>query len=167
MNHWTCSNLLEKWSRHRYECWHGTGETPETFLQMLGKVNDAMTSDDNDASIICLSPANQLLLTLIWLRQYPTYWLLSLIFEISVSSVSRVINRTWPILWENLSPDVKWPSSQQWNSLHGSWQEMSDVAVIDGISHEIHRPQDGQEDYYSGNRHMHCFHTIVIIYIGK
>ena len=117
----------------------------------------------NDASIICLSPANQLLLTLI------SYWLLSLIFEISVSSVSRVINRTWPILWEKLSPDVKWSSPQQWNSLRGLWQEMPDVVAvidIDGTSHEIHRPQ-GQEEYYSGHRHIHCFHTIVILPANK
>ena len=46
MNHWTGRNLFEKWSRHRYEFWHGTGETPETFLQILRKVNNAMTSDD-------------------------------------------------------------------------------------------------------------------------
>ena len=30
MNHWTGSNLFEKWSRHRYEFWHGTDQTPET-----------------------------------------------------------------------------------------------------------------------------------------
>ena len=31
----------------------------QTKHQKLGKVYDAMTSDDNDASIMCLSPANQ------------------------------------------------------------------------------------------------------------
>ena len=40
----------------------------------------------------------------------------------------------------NISPDVKWPSPQQWNSLRGAWKEMPDVVtVIDGTSQTTNR----------------------------
>ena len=49
--------------------------------------------------------------------------------------------------------------------MRGIWEDLPDaVAAIDGTSHHIYRPQtEPQALYYSGHRHYHCIHTMVII----
>ena len=45
-----------------------------------------------------LARSNQLLLTIIWLRQYPTNEVLGFLFGVSDSTVSRVLSRLLPLL---------------------------------------------------------------------
>ena len=50
------------------------------------------------------------------------------------------------------------------DSLRDNWPELKGaVGCIDGTSHRINRPTENQGLFYSGNRHMHCIHTQVII----
>lgn len=116
-----------------------------------------------------LSPRNQILVTLLWLRSYPCYSILSLLFDISVSSVSDTINEVWPILWDVLHPLIQWPDRQEWMSMTGIFKDIpSAVGCIDGTSHRIYRPEtEDQRQFYSGHRSYHCFHTVVVITATK
>ena len=166
-NHRTGSDVFAGWASHRYEFWNISGETPESFLNMLLDIMDRLV-DGSDTDIMCVSPTNQLLITLMWLKQYPTYHFICLIFHVSSTTIWRIIQRVWPILWVRMAPEVHWSSDQEWNSFRGIWSEMPNVVgCIDGTSHRIERPQDGQEEFYSGHRHHHCYHTIVMITSAK
>jgi len=63
-----------------------------------------------------------------------------------------------------LSRYIRWLTLEEWERLRGNWPYM-DVAVgaIDGTSHEIYKPKEHQEMYYSGHRKFHCLHSQVII----
>src|SRR5262245_58407833 len=45
-----------------------------------------------------LAPRDQILLAIIWLRQYPTNEVLAFLFDVSDSTVSRLVNRIVPLL---------------------------------------------------------------------
>ena len=109
---------------------------------------------------------NRILMTLIWLRQYPTTVLLSLIFGTYPSTVHHITKHTWMKMWEVCAPLVQWPSQQQWLDKRGKWPEMPNVVgMIDETSHEIEVPMnEPQQDFYSGHRKYHCIHTQVIYF---
>ena len=88
-----------------------------------------------------------------------------IIFDISVTSVSRIINKCTDILWRQYAKGIIWPTLDQWAALQGRWPKIpSALGAIDGTSHRILRPRsDDQTSVYSGHRHYHCFHTIIII----
>ena len=53
-------------------------------------------------------------MTLIGLRLYTTYRMLSIMFGISVASVQLEIERSGPAFDDALSPYIQWPSIQDW-----------------------------------------------------
>jgi len=114
---------------------------------------------------INLSSENLLLLVLLWLRSYPCYSVLCLMFNVHFSSVSRIIHGLWPKLRDLYHHMIQWPSNNQWNRMHGTWPDIPmAVGAIDGMSHEIYRPGiEPQELFYFGHRNRHCLHTQVIV----
>lgn len=161
---WHGRDVFLIFSNHRYAFYRSCGETPETILQMLGTVGPRI-HESRTGRPHRLSPINRLLLVLLWLRSYPCYNLLSLLFDVSSHTVSMHIRALIPILWEIYSPNIAWPSRQQWLQLHGNWSNIpTALAAIDGTSHAIYRPQvEPQEEYYSGHRHVHCIHTQIVV----
>lgn len=147
--------------RRPYDFWMLTGENPNSFHTLVGLVAGNITGHGN----MILSVTNRILMTLIWLRQYHTYALLSLNFGLSVSTISHIIRHTWIKLWEVFSPIVVWPTPEEWLNKRGKWHEMPNVVgMIDGTSHEILVPMnEPQQDFYSGHRKYHCIHTQVFI----
>ncbi|KAK3100045.1 hypothetical protein FSP39_013878 [Pinctada imbricata] len=140
----------------RDQFWYMTSETPETFNELLREVSPYFNVQRNCR----IRPQNRLLLTLIWLRLYPTLSILSLIFDIPSMTISRTVEDTWMALWHALTPKIKWPSAGEWRQKYGKWPEMPHVVgAIDGTSHEILVPEIDQQLFYSGHRHFHCFHT--------
>ena len=61
-----------------------------------------------------------------------------------------------PVLDETLQYYLLWPTLEEWSNLRSNWNkfEMA-VGAIDGTSHEIYRPSENQEQFYSGYR---CYH---------
>lgn len=147
--------------RRPYDFWMLTGENPNSFHTLVGLVAGNITGHGN----MILSVTNRILMTLIWLRQYHTYALLSLNFGLSVSTINHIIRHTWIKLWEVFSPIVVWPTPEEWLNKRGKWHEMPNVVgMIDGTSHEILVPMnEPQQDFYSGHRKYHCIHTQVFI----
>ncbi|MES9881481.1 MAG: transposase family protein [Sedimenticola sp.] len=115
-----------------------------------------------------ISPSNRLLMTLIWLRQYPVYAILALTFNVRKSVVCRTIHRTWLALYKHYAPNVRWPDRREWRRLARRWPDMPNiVAAIDGTSHEIQIPTNHQQLFYSGHRKFHCIHTQVRYVYGS
>ena len=102
---------------------------------------------------------------MIWLRRYPSYFILSTLFDISVTQVHYIIRKLVPIFRRHLQAFVKWPIINERGSMRGAWPQLPNaVGSIDGTSHEIYRRiVEPQEHYYSGHRQYHAIHTQIIV----
>ena len=85
---------------------------------------------------------NQVLLTVIWLRRYPTICDLASKFSIPSSTAHRIIHRILPMLHVVTVPKyIIWHSPNEWNALAGTnnqWPQV--VGVLDGTPFRISRP---------------------------
>lgn len=160
---WHGSDVFQIMAPHRLEFWNCVGETPETFLEIVARVQ--IVIEPFQGRQPRLSPRNKVLLTLLWLRLYPTYMFLSQLFNIGKSTVGEVVHQIWPILWEHFGPEIQWPGVDVWRAMRGAWPEVPfAVGALDGTSHQIYRPSnEDQREYYSGHRHRHVMHTVVVI----
>ncbi|CAG2193327.1 unnamed protein product [Mytilus edulis] len=124
-----------------------SGETVQSFQDLQDLIAPRMVNFQHRA----VEPRNRLPKTLIWLRQYPTYPMLSLMFGIGTSTVGDIVNNMWLILLEICVPLVEWPDVNSWRQRIGEWPEMPRVVgSIDGTSHEILVPgNEPQEEFYS------------------
>lgn len=107
-----------------------------------------------------LSAQNQLLLTVIWLRVYPTHEVLAYLFGISDSTVSRVIQRVLPLLEQAGRDSMRMPDPgrKRRRTLDQLLVETAGLAVvIDTYEQRVQRPQDRAERdaHYSGKKKMH------------
>ena len=108
----------------------------------------------------------QILLTLIWLRSYPTMQQLSTYFGIPVSNVHRIIHKNLPILHVYLVKRyIKWPSDNDWQNIVGSFPAFPNcVAVIDGTPHRQSKGDKSiQRIFWRKDRHCAFTNWMVII----
>jgi hypothetical protein len=151
-------NVFGLFSRQRFQFFEITGESPETFVDLVNVLNIPETNNN------LLSRRNRVLLVLIWLRSYPTYNFLSVLFNISTSTVKEQIWNMVSFLDTALEQYLQWPTVDEWSNLRGNWNKIPvAVGAIDGTSHEIYRPKEDQEQFYSGYRSFHCIHTQIVI----
>ena len=152
-------------SGNRLQFFDAAGETPETFLALFNAIRQTITQATGIRTPTALTRRNQLLLTLIWLRSYPSYNTLSIIFNITVERISVYIHSLWPVLFQHFLDEIRWPSRAEWTRMRGHWNSLPDVVgCIDGTSFYIYRPASRlQQSYFSGHRHRHCVHAQVII----
>ena len=100
----------------------------------------------------------QVLVTIIWLRRYPTIQHISEKFQVPVSSVHRILHRILPLLHVYLVPRyIKWHNFEHWRNLTGTfsyWPRV--VAIVDGTPFRINRPK-GLIQRLFWRRDRHCF----------
>jgi hypothetical protein len=107
-----------------------------------------------------LDAREQILLTVIWLRKYPTYELLGYLFGISDTTVGRYISRVLPLL-EAAGRDTMRlpdPGRKRRRQLDELLKETPELAVIlDTFEQAVQRPQSRAEadPYYSGKKKRH------------
>ena len=119
-----------------------TGEIPPSLELLVAEI-------ENDINLMTLggcpvmSFRNQVLLSVIWLRRYPTMQHLAMHFGAPVSCVHRIIHKILPMLHVVLVPKyIQWPSIQRWQSLAGSIPEWPQVVgILDGTPFRISRPR--------------------------
>ncbi len=56
-------------------------------------------------------------MTLWWLRMYPTYHLIALVFDLHPATVARHLQHTTQILHNQLRPEIQWPTNAEWYQL--------------------------------------------------
>ncbi len=104
-----------------------------------------------------LDERNQLLLTVVWLRVYPTHEVLGYLFGVSDSTVSRVIQRVLPVLEQAGRDTMRMPDPgrKRRRSLDDLLRDTPELAVvIDSFEQKVQRPKDpkARDGFYSGKK---------------
>jgi DDE superfamily endonuclease/Helix-turn-helix of DDE superfamily endonuclease len=113
-----------------------------------------------------LPPADQFLLTIVWLRQYPTQECLGYLFGVSDSTALRAVRRCLPVL-ERAGQDTMRlpdPGRGRRRDLPALLKGTPELAVIvDTFEQRTHRPQRRQRAYYSGKKKAHTLKSQVAV----
>ena len=125
-----------------------------------------------------LEPREQILLTVIWLRLYPTQEVLGFLFGVSDTNVLRTLRRIMPLLEAAGRDSLRPPSSrsrQRGRSLEEILQEVPELAVIiDSFEQSVQRPRrtpknskdkdsKNKDIYYSGKKKQHTLKSQVAV----
>jgi hypothetical protein len=115
-----------------------------------------------------LNGRDQILLTVMWLRKYPTQEVLGYLFGVSDTSAGRVIKRLLPLLETKGRATMKMPDPgrnkrRQLSDLLADTPELA--VVIDSFEQRVQRPQTRQEadEYYSGKKRQHTLKSQVAV----
>jgi DDE superfamily endonuclease/Helix-turn-helix of DDE superfamily endonuclease len=115
-----------------------------------------------------LDGRNQVLLTVVWLRVYPTHEVLGYLFGVSDSTVSRVIGRILPLL-EAAGRDTMRlpdPGRKRRRSLDDLLHDTPELAVVvDSFEQKVQRPkaQDERDSWYSHKKRSHTYKTQLVV----
>src|SRR2546430_1550258 len=107
-----------------------------------------------------LEERDQLLLTVVWLRRYPTQEALGYFFGVSDSAVLRTIRRVLPVLERagRATMQLPAPPAKQRRGVDALLRDVPELQIIvDSFEQRCQRPQDRTEadGYYSGKKKMH------------
>ena len=105
-----------------------------------------------------LSTTDQVLLTVVWLRPYPTQEVLGFLFGVSDATALRAVRRCLPAL-ETAGRDTMRmpdPGAGRRKKLPALLADTPGLAVvIDTFEQRTHRPTRSQRAYYSGTKNAH------------
>ena len=107
-----------------------------------------------------LAPREQILLAIIWLRQYPTNEVLAFLFGVSDSTVSRVVNRLVPLLEASGKATMRMPDPgrKHRKELDALLSETPELAVIiDTFEQRVQRCKNRKDAdaHFSGKKKQH------------
>ncbi len=115
-----------------------------------------------------LSVEDQLLLTIVWLRQYPTHEVLGYLFGVSDSTVSRTIPRLLPVLeaagMAGMRPPH--PGQRSRRTLEALLADVPALVVlIDTCEQRVPRPREraAADRLYSGKKKQHTLKSQVAV----
>jgi hypothetical protein len=113
-----------------------------------------------------LATVDQLLLTVVWLRQYPTNEVLGFLFGVPDSTASRARARCLPVL-ERAGKDTMRmpdPGAPRRKRLPALLADTPGLAVvIDSFEQRTQRPKRRQRAYYSGKKKAHTLKSQVAV----
>jgi hypothetical protein len=115
-----------------------------------------------------LKARDHILLTVIWLRVYPTHEVLAYLFGVSDSTVSRLIKRVLPVLEAAGRDTMRMPDpgKKRRRTLDDLLQDTPELTVvIDSFEQRVQRPRDRVEadSYYSGKKKQHTLKSQVAV----
>jgi hypothetical protein len=115
-----------------------------------------------------LAGRDQILLTVVWLRQYPIQEVLGYLFGVSDSTVSRVIQRVLPRLEQAGRDTMRLPDpgKKRRRTLDALLAALPEVVVIiDSFEQRVQRPENRQaaDDFYSGKKKQHTLKSQVAV----
>jgi hypothetical protein len=115
-----------------------------------------------------LTPRDQLLLTVIWLRLYPMQEVLGFLFGVTHCTVGRVLRRVVPLLEAAGRDTMRMPDpgKKQRPSLDQLLEDTPElVVVIDTFEQAVQRPKDraAADATYSGKKKQHTQKTQVAV----
>lgn len=115
-----------------------------------------------------LTYTDQILLTVIWLRQYPTNEVLGYLFGVSDSTVSRVLQRIRPVLDAAGRDTLRMPDPgrKRRKDLPTLLAATPALAVlVDTFEQRVQRPRDRPtaDGYYSGKKKQHTLKSQIVV----
>lgn len=113
-----------------------------------------------------LAPRDQILLAIIWLRQYPTNEVFGFLFDVSDSTVSRVVNRLVRLLEASGKDTMHMPDPgrKHRKELDALLKETPELAVIiDTFEQKVQRCKDPKQAdaHFSGKKKQHTLKSQV------
>lgn len=117
---------------------------------------------------------DKLLCALVFLRTYPTYEFLGLLFGLHLSNVARLVERMLPLLAKATGETIRLPTRRKGRKKIGSFEEffqafpdLRDV-IVDATEQPIRRPKDPAEQrrHFSGKRRRHTLKTQLLVSQG-
>jgi hypothetical protein len=158
---------------------HLTGITTEVFDALVDVVVPAVEAShrkglerrDRQRAVgggdhFDLSWFDHVLMTVVWLRQYPTQEVLGFLFGVSDSTARRAVERCLPVLEKSGKDTMRMPDPGR-----GRRKELPTLlkdtpglaVVIDSFEQRTQRPQRRQRAYYSGKKKAHTLKTQVAV----
>lgn len=115
-----------------------------------------------------LAPRDQVLMAIVWLRQYPTNEVLGFLFGVSDSTVSRILTRLVPLLEASGRDTMRLPDPgrKRRKTLDTLLADTPQLAVlIDTFEQRVQRPHDRTtaDGYYSGKKKQHTLKSQVAV----
>ena len=113
-----------------------------------------------------LSPGDQLLATVVWLRHYPTQEVLGFLFGVSDSAALRAVRRCLPLLERAGRATMRMPDPGRGRRkrLPALLADTPGLAVlVDTFEQRVQRPKRRQRAYYSGKRKRHTLKSQVAV----
>src|SRR5947207_9071634 len=113
-----------------------------------------------------LGVADQFLLTVVWLRHYPTQECLGYLFGVSDSTALRAVRRCLPLLERSGRDSMRLPDPGKGRrrDLPALLKETPALAVIvDTFEQRTQRPRRRQRAYYSGKKKAHTLKSQVAV----
>jgi hypothetical protein len=115
-----------------------------------------------------LNERDHILLTVMWLRVYPTHEVLGYLFGVSDSTVSRLIRRVLPVLEQAGRDTMRMPDpgKKRRRTLDDLLHDTPELAVvIDSFEQRVQRPRDRDEadSYYSGKKKQHTLKSQIAV----
>jgi hypothetical protein len=124
-------------SQNPFRFWYLTGETVDSLQELA----DALPDDNHTGRHHTLTKRDALLLTTIWLRQYPTLIKLGTLFDITISTCHHTIESMVFKLHFLLAREIRWHNAATWRLLAGRYIDFpSVVGIIDGTIIRINIP---------------------------
>lgn len=116
-----------------------------------------------------LAGRDQVLVTVTWLRVYPTHDVLGYLFGVSAITVGRIIQRVLPILEQAGQDTMRMPDpgKKRRRHLDELLQDTPELAVvIDSFEQKVQRPKDPNErdGFYSGKKKTHTLKSQVAVH---
>jgi hypothetical protein len=115
-----------------------------------------------------LAAREQILLTVIWLRVYPTHEVLGYLFGVSQPTVGRYLAHVLPVLEQAGRDTMRMPDPgrKRRRSLPELLDDIPDLAVVvDSFEQAVQRPRQASEGpaWYSGKQHRHTVKSQVTV----
>lgn len=115
-----------------------------------------------------LDARDQILMAVIWLRVYPTNEVMAYLFNVSDSTVSRIVNRVVPLLADSGKDTFRMPDPRRKHrrELADLFKEVPELDVlIDSFEQRVqrHKTRDEADRYYSGKKKQHTLKSQVTI----
>lgn len=119
-----------------------------------------------------LNVSEQVLVTVMWLRQYPTHDTLGFLFGVSAVTIGRVLARWVPLLEQAGRDTMRHPalSKRHRRSLEQLVQAIPELAVVvDSFEQRVQRPPTRAvaDTYYSGKKKQHTLKSQVAVDLGS
>ncbi len=113
-----------------------------------------------------LAARDQVLLTVVWLRQYPTQEALGYFFGVSDTAARAVIERVLPLLEAAGRDTMRVPDPGRARRRHAD-ALLADIPqltlLVDSFEQRVQRPAVGQQEYYSGKKKAHTLKSQVAV----
>jgi hypothetical protein len=168
---------LDRLRKHPAVFRHLTGLTVAVFDELAAEVVPAVEAAHRKAldrpgrqraigggDNFDLATVDQVLLAVVWLRQYPTNEVLGFLFGVSDSTASRARARCLPALEQAGKDTMRMPDpgAGRRKRLPALLKDTPGLAVvIDSFEQRTHRPKRRQRAYYSGKKKAHTLKSQV------